>query len=216
MSAHQLQAIGLLGTRDGLTAAHGDHARADELLDAVRPEQVNQAVDLHGRASHFDHQRPGRDIDDARAVDVGDLHHLGALRRGLAGHLDQRQLALDAWVFAQVADLAHLDDLVELFGHLLYGAACAIDDHGEAHDAGLVGAADRQALNREGPLTEEAEDAVERRRPLFHGGYQGVLAHRSLPSFGLGPAPARARSRTASYGVSGRTSPSEVPPRTQG
>ena len=111
---------------------------------------------------------------------------------------DQGQLALDARVVGQVADLAHLDHFVELLGDLLDGAARAVDDHGQAHDAGLVGASDRQALDGERALAEQAEHAIEDDRALFDGGYQRVFAHRSLPSFGLGPAPASTRSRTAS------------------
>src|SRR5579859_160831 len=194
-STDQFQSVVLFAPGCGLAAAHGDHARADKLFDAVRSEQLDQAVHFDGRPGHFDHQRRAGDIDDSGPIDVGNLHDFGALWRRFARDFDQRELALEARVFGQVTDLAHLNDFVELLGDLLDGTAGAVDDHGQAHDADLVGAPDAQAFDGKRALAEQTQDPIEDHWALFDGGYQGVFAHRSLASFALGPAPASTRSR---------------------
>src|SRR5438132_1074699 len=147
-SAHKFEAIGFVRLGDGLAATHGYHACPNQLLDAVRAEELDDAIHFDRWPSDFDHQRAAGHVDYPRPIDVGDLHHLSPLGSCFARHLDQRQLALDASVVAQVTDLANLDDFVQLFGDLLDSASSPIDDHGQPHDAGFVGAANRQAFNR--------------------------------------------------------------------
>ncbi len=76
-----VQALGAVAPGGRGAAAHGHDAGAHQLLDAVRAEQLDQAVDFGRWPGHFDHERARRHVHDARAVDVGNLHDLGALRR---------------------------------------------------------------------------------------------------------------------------------------
>ncbi len=55
--------------------------RCAPVRDAVRFEHLEQAVDLVLGARDLDDQRLGRDVDDARAEDLGELHDLRARLR---------------------------------------------------------------------------------------------------------------------------------------
>src|SRR5438067_1857174 len=63
-------------------ARHRHTARAHHLDDAVGPQHFHQTVDLVFRPGRLDDERLGADVDDARAVDVDELHHVCA---GVAG-----------------------------------------------------------------------------------------------------------------------------------
>src|SRR3954470_23916392 len=72
-------------------ARHRHTAGAHHLHHAVGPQHFDQAVDLVLRAGGLDDERLGADIDDARAVDVDELHDVRPrLARG--GHLDEREI----------------------------------------------------------------------------------------------------------------------------
>src|SRR5581483_4452857 len=90
---------------------HGHDAGPDQLLNAEALQQTDEGVDLLRISGDLDHHRTQRHVDDARAVDVHELHDLGPSRR-LAGDLDERQLAHDGLILREVRDLPDLDDLV--------------------------------------------------------------------------------------------------------
>ncbi len=89
-----------------LTAAHDHAAGAGDFEDAVFAfdEDLNQALDLAFDAGDLDHQRLGREIDDARTEDFDELEDVRTgLRR--CSDLDQREFAADAGRLAYVVHL---------------------------------------------------------------------------------------------------------------
>ena len=94
-------------------ARHRDSPGPHHLEDAIRPQHVEQAVDLVLGARDLDDQRFGRDVDDARAEDVDELHHFAA--RGLRRRdLDHREIAIDRLARRQRLDPLDVDQLVEV------------------------------------------------------------------------------------------------------
>src|SRR5215216_6541546 len=101
-SAHQPQTVRFAHRS---AAAHGHNPGAHQLFDAVRSEQLDQAGYLIAWTRHFDHQRAASDVDNARTVNIRNLHDFGALSSRLARDFDQRQLTLYARILTQVTDL---------------------------------------------------------------------------------------------------------------
>ena len=58
-----------------------DPAGADELLDAVRADELLERVDLLGRADDLEDERVGAEVGDARVEDLAERHQLGAPAR---------------------------------------------------------------------------------------------------------------------------------------
>src|SRR5207248_7055428 len=77
-----------------LRAAEADAPGADELLQAVRSDELLERVDVLRRAGELEHDRVRPEIRDACVEDLAERHQLGpgARRRG---DLQQRELALD-------------------------------------------------------------------------------------------------------------------------
>ena len=82
----------------------------------------------------------GHDVDDVRAEQLDDLEHVGALR-GVGPDLDQQQLALHRRGVLELDDLDHVDQLVQLLGHLLERQRVDVDDDGDARDLVVLGRA---------------------------------------------------------------------------
>ena len=69
------------GLRAARRAAEADAPGADELLQAVRADELLERVDLLRRADQLEDDRVGAEIGDARAEHLGERHQLGALAR---------------------------------------------------------------------------------------------------------------------------------------
>src|SRR6059058_4973662 len=74
-------------------AAEADAPGADELLQAVRADELLEGVHVLRRAGELEDDRVGAEIGDARVEHVGEPDQLLAPRRR-RGDLDQRELAL--------------------------------------------------------------------------------------------------------------------------
>ena len=75
------------------------------------------------------------DVDDLGVEDLGDLQRLGALL-ALAGDAHQQQLGRHLVAGVEVADLEHVDELVQLLGDLVHRVLVAVDDDGDARELG--------------------------------------------------------------------------------
>ena len=98
------------------------------------------------------------------------------LRRGR--HLQQHQFPFHGRDGGQVDHAEHVDQLVELLGHLLEGAVVALHHHGEPGDASGLGGPHRQAFDVEAPAGEQPGDATQRPRLVFNQHREGVLHRR--------------------------------------
>src|SRR5439155_24803600 len=78
----------------GRGAAEADAPGADELLDAVRTDELLEGVNLLRRAGELEDDGVRAQVGDTSLEDVGECEQLAALR-GRRRHLDQRKLALD-------------------------------------------------------------------------------------------------------------------------
>src|SRR5277367_4088078 len=120
----------------GVLAAAHDHASgAGDLEDAVFAlvEHLNQPLDLAGDAGDLDHQRLGREIDNAGAKDFSKLEDVGT-RLGGSSDLDQRQFADDARELADVVDLEYVVELVEAGADAMRGTGRRFGDDSHPRD----------------------------------------------------------------------------------
>src|ERR1051325_9944702 len=99
-------------------ARDGHPAGADDLLDAHRPEQLDERLDLSLVARRLQDEGDRRDVDDLGAEDVAHAQDLRAVLR-LRVHAHEHELALDVAVVREVAHLDDVDELVQLLHHLL-------------------------------------------------------------------------------------------------
>jgi len=76
------------------------------------------------------------------AENIGQPLHLGPLLAHGSG-FDQHQFAFDSLGFAQVDQLDHIDQLVELLDDLLDDLFVAAGDQGQPRQGGIVGGCDR-------------------------------------------------------------------------
>ena len=90
------------------------------------------------------------DVDDPGAEDLGDLLDLRAAAV-LGADLHQHQVALDVILAGDVEDLDDRDDLFELLANLVEDAVVAVDDERDAGESRILGRADGQAVDVEGP-----------------------------------------------------------------
>ena len=98
--------------------------------------------------------------------------------RGVAvgGDLEQRELARDGLLGLEVADLDHVDQLVQLLGDLVDRVERAVDRERDARDRRVVGRPDRQRVDVEPAPGEQAGDPGEHARLVLHQDREDVLA----------------------------------------
>ena len=113
---------------------------AHRLLDAVRAQQLLEGDELVGMLDDLERHAAGPDVDDARAEDVGERDELGAAV-GRRRDLDEQQLALDRVVAAQLVDLEHVDQLVQLLDDLVDRGLRAVDADRDARAVLALGRA---------------------------------------------------------------------------
>src|SRR5439155_25789120 len=161
-----------------------DLTRAHHLDHPERADHLFERVDFVGRPGDLDDQGFPRHVDDLAAEDLDGLEHLGALRP-VGGDLEQRQLASDGVVGLEIADLEHVDELVELLGHLVDRVQRAVEGQRDARDAVVVGRADGQRVDVEAAAREEPGDPREDAGLVLDEDRQRVLAARAHPGHGL-------------------------------
>ena len=150
------------GHRDTAGAHHLDHAKGAQQLD--------QAVHAIFGADGLNDQRVQRDVHDLGAVDVHDLHHLGA-RLGVGAHLDQRQLTHNCRLVGDILDTRYVNLLFQLLDGLIDHALVAGDDESHAADALGLAVTHRQALNIEAAPAKQARHPGQHTGPVFHPCY---------------------------------------------
>ena len=89
-------------------------AGARHLEDAMRPQHLQQAVHLVLGARDLDDERIGRDVDDARAEDVGQRCMIGFAVSAVAVTLIIAKVANDRRRGDHVLHAADVDELVEV------------------------------------------------------------------------------------------------------
>src|SRR3954452_3912421 len=107
-----------LTLRGRAPARDGDLTRADHLDQPERPYRLLERLDLLVGAGDLNGDRALRHVDHLAAEDVRELHHLAA-RLAVGGDLEQRELARHRLLRLEVADLDHVDELVELLRDLV-------------------------------------------------------------------------------------------------
>src|SRR3954468_2405185 len=160
------------------TARDRDLARAHHLDHPERPDHLLEGVDLVRRAGDLDDERLARHVDDLAAEDLHRLEHLGALG-AVGGDLEQRQLAGDRALGLAVADLDHVDELVQLLGDLVDRVQRAVERQRDARDVVVVGRPDRQRVDVEAAPREEPGDPRQDARLVLDEDRQRVLAPRA-------------------------------------
>src|SRR5438093_6492741 len=157
--ARPLRWLGLAGARLR-PARDRDLARAHDLLDAHRPQQLDEGLQLALVARRLQHERYLCDVDDLGPENVRGTQDLLAMLR-LGVHANQHQLALDVALVGQVVDLDDVDELVQLLRHLLDHELVAADHQGHARHRGIERLADRQTLDVVAARREQPRHARE-------------------------------------------------------
>src|SRR3954469_417265 len=160
------------------TSRDRDLARAHHLDHPERADHLLEGVDLVGRARDLHDQRLAGDVDDLAAEDLDRLEHLGALT-AVGGDLEQRQLAGDRALGLEVADLDHVDELVQLLGDLVDRVQRAVERQRDARDVVVVRRADGERVDVEAASREESRDAGQDTWLVLDEDRQRVLAPRA-------------------------------------
>ena len=128
-------------------------------------------------AGDLDREGAAGDVDDVRVEDLCELHDLAAaLDRRV--HAEERHLASHGPVGLHVADLDHVDELVELLGDLVDRVDGAVERERHARDVRVLGGADRQRVDVEAAAAEQAGDAREDAGLVLDQEGEDVLAPR--------------------------------------
>ena len=146
-----------LASGAGALAGHGDGSGAGDALDAVRLADLDEGLDLGLGPADLDHDGLVADVDDAAAEHLDQREDLGALL-GQGRDADEHEVAGDDGLADVVLDLDDRDDLGQLLADLLEDAVVADDDDGHAAELRVLGAADDQRIDVEGPRGEHARD----------------------------------------------------------
>ena len=104
--------------------------------------------------------------------------HLDALLR-IRRDLDEHQVALDEILAGDVHHLDDGDDLIELLADLIEFGIVAVNDEGHAGQVGLLGFADREAVDVEAARGQHAGNVGENARLILHQSGQHV-SHENL------------------------------------
>src|SRR5262249_16628175 len=118
--------------------AKADAARADELPDTVRADELLERLDLVRAPDELERDRVTTDVGDPGAGTLAERDEVGAAI-GSDGHRDQRQLALHGLVRTKLGDAQDIHELVHLLLDLLERVLAAVDAQGESGDVGTFG-----------------------------------------------------------------------------
>src|SRR4029079_12369795 len=108
-------------------------------------------------------QRVGADVDDARAIDVDELHDV---RPALAGgrDFDEREVARDLRRRGDVARAPDRYEFVQVRLEPARAVLVGLDDYGHARHAVRFGVSHGQRLDGEVATAEQRRDAVQHAR----------------------------------------------------
>src|SRR5205085_744912 len=95
---------------------------------------------------------------DLGAEDLADLHHLGAAC-AVRGDLEQRELARERLLRFEIADLEHVDELVQLLGDLVDRVERSVERQRDSGEAFVVGGSDGERVDVESAPREQPGDA---------------------------------------------------------
>src|SRR5215218_5367082 len=170
----------------GLAAAARDRdlARAGHLDQAERAHHALERLDLLPGARDLDDHGAAGDVDDLAAEDLHDLHDLAAAR-AVGGDLEQRELARDGLRRLEVADLDHVDELVQLLGDLVDRVHRPVERERDARERLYVGRADGERVDVEAAAGEQPGDPGQDARLVLHQDREDVLAARPHAGGGL-------------------------------
>src|SRR5215210_4142515 len=115
-------------------ASHRHPAGAREIADPEGFHQEKELLDLALVTGHFDRDILVLHVDDLCAENVANLHHLRARLR-VHFHPHHHQLAVHAVTLAEISNVDHIHQFVELLHHLIDHAVSASHDDGHARHA---------------------------------------------------------------------------------
>ena len=178
-----------------LELGQGHPAGALQLDDAEGAQQLLDVVEPVGRAVEADRQLVVADVDDAALEQVHQLDDGAAGRHvGPQGH--EHELALDRVAGVELADLHHVDQLVELLGDLLERGRLDVDHDRDAAEPVVLGGGDGQREDVEAAPGEQAGHAGQHAGLVLDQHDQrvvaGIDAGNELP-FSVLPRPATGR-----------------------
>src|SRR5262249_43199592 len=119
--------------------------------------------------------RARREVDDLAAEDRNHLHDLAA-RRGVGRDLEQRELARDRLGRLEVADLDHVDELVQLLGDLVDRVHRAVQGQRDPRQRRIVRRTHGQRVDVEPAAGEKARNARQNARLVLDQDPEDVLA----------------------------------------
>jgi len=157
----------------GSAAGQGDPARPAQFEDSEGFHQGEKLVDLALVAGHLDGEAGGLHVDDFGAEDVANLHHLRA-GGGVGLHLEEDQLPVDDIAILEVMDLEHIDQLFELFDHLLENLVVPDDHDGHPRNLVVLGGADVESVDVKAASAKETGDPGEHPEPVLNHDRNGV------------------------------------------
>src|SRR3954454_18991966 len=163
-----------------VTTADRNLSRANYFNQAVGADHPLEGLDLVGGAGHLDRHRPPRHVDDFGPEDLGELDDLGAVLN-CGGDLEEGHLPRHRLFRLHVADLQHVDELVQLLGHLVDRVDGAVEGEGDPRDGRVVGRSDGEGVDVEAATGEEPGDARQHARLVLDLDREDVLAAAELP-----------------------------------
>src|SRR5436305_9038933 len=162
-----ISAIGVLSVAVAILVAVGaaqpDAPRAREFTNPVRAEQLLEGVDVLGPRDDLERDRVVGEVDDGRTRDTSRGEQIRA-RAGRRSNSDERELAFDGVLRAQLVDPEHVHELVHLLLDLLERVLAAIDAQRQPRDALVLGRPDGEALDVVAATGEQLRDPRERAR----------------------------------------------------
>ena len=141
---------------------------------------AQQGLHLVELAGALDGEAVRGHVDDLGAEQLCGLDDVRA-GRGVGADLDEHDLTLDRRRRLELDHLEHLDQLVQLLGHLLEGSQLDVDDEGHPRDVGVLGRADGKAVDVEAAAGEQRGNAGQDAGLVLDEHGQGVLGHDGFP-----------------------------------
>ncbi len=148
-----------------MAAAHGHLAAAADFEDAafVFAKHLDESFDLAFDAGHLDHQRLGREVDDAGAEDFNQVEDLRAVaRRG--GNLDEGKFARDVWRLRDVIDVDDVFKLEQAGADAMTGFGRCLANERQAREAGAFAATNGERADVDVQTAEQRSDARQHAR----------------------------------------------------
>src|SRR5665647_1047916 len=166
--------LGRLAPGGARRPGEADAPGAHELLQAVRPDELLERVDVLRRARELEHDRVGAEVGDAGVEDLAERHQLRACARRRR-HLEQRELALERLTRGELGHTEHVHELVHLLLDLLERVRLAVDAQRDARHVVPFGLSDGKALDVVAAPREHAGHTRQSTRLVLDEDGDGVL-----------------------------------------